>query len=35
MAHVWLQAPNDAQLGALKRAAEAMKLVKVKETASR
>jgi hypothetical protein len=35
MAHVWLQAPNDDQLGALKQAAESMKLVEVKETASK
>jgi len=26
-AHVWVQAPNDAQLGALKQASESMKLV--------
>lgn len=34
-AHVWVQAPNDAQLGALKQASESMKLVDVKEPASR
>jgi hypothetical protein len=35
MAQVWVQAANDAQLGLLKQAAESMKLVKVKESASR
>jgi hypothetical protein len=28
MAHVWVQAPHDAQLRIMKQAAESMKLVK-------
>jgi hypothetical protein len=31
MAHVWVQAPNDAQLSVMKQAAESMKLVKPQE----
>jgi hypothetical protein len=31
MAHVWVQAPNDAQLSVMKQAAESMKLVKSQE----
>jgi hypothetical protein len=34
-AHVWVHAPDDAQLGGLKQVAESMKLVKVRDPASR
>ena len=34
-AHVWVHAPNDAQLGELKKVAESMKLVGVKEPGPR
>jgi hypothetical protein len=34
-AHVWVQAPNEARLGELKQVAESMKLINVKEPASK